>query len=405
MDVSSIQRGVEQFSARAAAKEKAKTEQEQANIDDIKTNLATMSKVAIMPKDRELIAGKTALVADYVKKNIASLRSGDAVAMMGYQTLAGDLYTSAENSKNFREEFEKQSQVLGKDALLYRPEVLKAHMDRASTADAGNWTPLDPSSYKKNISYGDRVLGELNTYAKTQAAESADKKFTIDEANDLIDKDLLDANYYEQAAYDFNKAEDKKGATTPVEYYHAVYGPLLSKDATKPLRTSDGGGSTTKQPKVNATLKTDSTTGRDEVTFNYADKPENPPLKVIDPNDDTKTIDVIPMSIWRNKEGKVFLQGSVKQYGADGKVTGSKKQDFDYSAVSDVMTNSYGIDNPIELLNGKAPSHVHLVTKGGASKGGGTTTTEKMYIVGGKAYKESALKKQGYDISTLKEYK
>lgn len=37
-----------------------------------------------------------------------------------------------------------------------------------------------------------------------------------------------------------------------------------------------------------------------------------------------------------------------------------------------------------------------------------TTTapaTEKRYVVGGKAYKESALKQQGYDVSTLQEYK
>ncbi len=35
----------------------------------------------------------------------------------------------------------------------------------------------------------------------------------------------------------------------------------------------------------------------------------------------------------------------------------------------------------------------------------GKATGEKMYIFEGKAYKQSALEKQGHDVSTLEEYK
>ena len=108
LDLSPLRENAQAEADRNFAKQQLKSKQEQAREEDIMANLSVAGKVAIMPKDRGLIAGKSKAVRDYVVQNIDALKKGDANAMMQYQNLAGDLTTSAEQSKNFREAWEQR---------------------------------------------------------------------------------------------------------------------------------------------------------------------------------------------------------------------------------------------------------------------------------------------------------
>ena len=58
LDVSLLQHAVAQNTARQDAAKAEKTKEEQNRQDDIMKNVGAMGMVAIMPKDRDLIAGK-----------------------------------------------------------------------------------------------------------------------------------------------------------------------------------------------------------------------------------------------------------------------------------------------------------------------------------------------------------
>ena len=186
-----------------------------------------------MPKDRGLIAEKSQATRDFVIKNIDKLKKGDVEAQMQYQNLIGDLSTSAEQSKNFREAWEQRGLAVAKDPSAYREGVLDQHFSRASTEDAGNWN-IDDSIYKKNINYLDRVTGDLSNYAQKAAKDTPyGKTYTRPEAEELIASDLENPDMFDQATHDFNSAENKLGAKTPVEYYQKKYAPKLTINDTK----------------------------------------------------------------------------------------------------------------------------------------------------------------------------
>lgn len=357
LDLSPLRESAMAEADRNFAEKQLKSKQEQAREDDIMTNLSAMGKVAIMPKDRELIAGKSQAVRDFVVQNIDGLKKGDANLMMQYQNLAGDLSTSAEQSKNFREAWEQRGLQLQKEPGAYRKGALETHLGRASTEDAGNWN-IDDSIYKKNINYLDRVTGDLSNYAQKAAKDTPyGKTYTLDQANELIASDLENPELFDQATYDFNSTENKLGAKNAVEYYQKKYAPKLVIKDTKAGPQSQGSGSGSKRPAV-ASVVTKDKSGTTTATINFTDKPDNPYLTIENPGKRGETMELRPMSIVRKPDGKIVLKASTKASGeGDNRVEG-KVMEVDYTDVAEVMNNTFGIDNPVSLLEGNAPEHV-----------------------------------------------
>jgi hypothetical protein len=322
-------------------------------------NLAVAGKVAIMPKDRELIAGKSTAVRDFVVQNIDALKKGDAQAMMQYQNLAGDLSTSAEQSKNFREAWEQRGLDIQKNEGLYDQDVLDAHFSRAGTEDAGNWN-IDDSIYRKNINYLDRVTGDLSQFAQRQAKDTPyGKTYDLKQAEELIASDLEDPQNFRQAAKDFANAKDKLGAKTEVEYYQRKYAPKLVIKDTKAGPQLSGDGNKTKRPNVSAVVTNDANGGT-TASINFTDKPDNPYLTIENPNKRGESMELRPIAVVRGKDGKIQLKASTKATGEGENRTEGKIVMVDYSDVADVMNNTFGIENPVSLLDGNAPEHVSV---------------------------------------------
>ena len=348
-----LQKKKEDFAAKQAkAKEQADTEA------DVMSNLSKMGSIQIMPKDQQLFAEKAQGIRDFVNKNHDKLRNGDIGATLEFQRLYGDYNTNAEMSKNYREKWEANSAMIAKDPSAYREGVMGEHLKRASTADAGNWTD-DPSVYKKNINYGTRVINDLSNYAQRAAKDTPyGKTFTIEQGKDLIATDLKDPLLFEQASYDFEKAVDKKGAQDPLTYYQNLYADKLKINDTKAGPQATGQGETTKRPRVSAVVSEDPN-GDKKASFNFTDKAENPKLTVDNPDVKNGTMDIVPMAIVQPKGGKIMLKASVTEKDVDGNSVQRIKL-LDYNTVADVMINSFGIENPTDLLNGKAPEHVTI---------------------------------------------
>lgn len=352
-----LQKKKEDFAAKQAkAKEQADTEA------DVMSNLSKMGSIEIMPKDQQLFAEKAQGIRDFVNKNHDKLRNGDIGATLEFQRLYGDYNTNAEMSKNYREKWEANSAMMAKDPASYREGVMEEHLKRASTADAGNWND-DPSVYKQNINYNDRVLKVLAPNAKAMAVDTPyGETFTLAKAEKSIEDDLKDFQLYDQAAYDFNKAADKLGTTNPLDYYKKIYAPKLLVGNTKAGPQATGQVETTKRPRVSAVVS-EAPNGDKTASFNFTDKAENPKLKVDNPNptkeNPDETMDITPMAIVQTKGGKIMLKASVTEKDDNGNPVQRIKL-LDYSTVADVMINSFGIENPTDLLNGKAPEHVTI---------------------------------------------
>lgn len=359
IDLGITERNQERSAQQDFAKEQQKSKQEQAREDDIMTNLSAMGKVAIMPKDRELIAGKSGAVRDFVVKNIDGLKKGDAALMMEYQNLAGDLSTSAEQSKNFREAWEQRGLNIAKEPDAYDQDVLDAHFSRASSEDAGNWN-IDDSIYRKNVNYLDRVTGNLSTFAQRQAKDTPyGKTYTLDQANELIASDLEYPQLFRQASKDFAKAKDKLGAKTEVEYYQKKYATKLVIKDTKAGPQSSGDGNKTKRPAVSAVVTKDKS-GSTTASINFTDKPDNPYLTIENPAKRGEVMELRPIAIVRDKDGKIQLKAATKATGEGENRIEGKVTMVDYSDVADVMNNTFGIENPVSLLEGTAPEHVSV---------------------------------------------
>jgi len=340
------------------AEKQLKAKQEKDREDDILKNLSNMGGVKIMARDQPLFAQKSVEIRDYVKKNYEQLLSGDAEAMMGFQKLYGDYKTQADLSQNARENWE----IISKEALLdpnVRPESKESILNFAHSDNIGNYT-FDPSIVKKNFDYNDRVVNELSPFAQRMAKESpTTKKFTLSQAKDTIADDLKDAVRYEQAAYDFNKAENKLGATNPIEYYQKLYAPKLVVDDKKLAAEwyYGGGGSKDKFPPVSAVVRNNSD-GTASYSFNFKDKPDNPYLTIPDPDNQENTLDLRPLEVIKGKDGKIVLKATTKPRMISGTEVPGKVKYIDYNAVADVLTNTYGFQNPQDLFEGNTPSHV-----------------------------------------------
>lgn len=333
-----------------------KIKQADATEKDVMSNLSKMGSIEIMPKDQQMFAEKAQGIRDFVNKNHDKLRNGDIGATLEFQRLYGDYNTNAEMSKNYREKWEANSAMMAKDPASYREGVMEEHLKRASTADAGNWND-DPSIYKQNINYNDRVVKVLAPNARAMAVNTPyGETYTLAKAEKDIEDDLKDFQLYDQAAYDFNKAADKLGTTNPLDYYKKIYAPKLLVGNTKAGPQATGQSETTKRPRVSAVV-TEQPNGDKKASFNFTDKAENPKLTVDNPDVKNGTMDITPMAIVQPKGGKIMLKASVTEKDDNGNPVQRIKL-LDYNTVADVMINSFGIENPTDLLNGNAPEHV-----------------------------------------------
>ena len=363
LDFSALQTNIIEDKKAKAVVKAAEDKAAKEHMDDIMDNIGKANRVAYMPKDAQLIADKTQAVTDYVEKNIGALKKGDIQATMGYQKLAGDLYSFAEQSKNFREKWEAEGTGISKEENSYRPEAKAAYLNMASSKTAGQHD-FDPTVFKKNINYMNRVEQIHRPYAiAISQRDDSGRKYTEEQAKELVANDLRsDEKYYEQAAYDFNKATDaqKAGAKDPIEFYQNRYAPLLTFDDTKTKSAGGRGGAGAGGFKpVNAVIR-QLPNGEADATFSFAGK-DNPKLKIDDPTDPAgkRTLDIIPMAISRKSNGDIFLKGSVTRKNAKGEYR-QESMEWAYDDVADVMYTTFGIDNPVELLQGKGPKHVSI---------------------------------------------
>ena len=355
LDFSEASSGISEAVKAKAVVKAADDKAAKEHIDDIVSNIGKANQIAYMPKDSQLVADKTKAISDYVEKNVEALKKGDIQATLGYQQLAGDLYSFAEQSKNFREKMES----LGKDFDSYRPEAKAAYLNTYSTKTAGQHN-FDPSVLKKNINYMNRVEQIHRPYAiAISQRDDSGRKYTNEQARGLIRKDLLtDEKYYEQALYDFNRAtpEQRGDAKDAYEFYENLYSDLLTFDDTGTKGTGRSGSGSDEFKPVTVTV-TQLPDGAADATVRFPGK-ENIKLKTLDPTDPSgkSVVDMTPMKVVKYPNGDIFLRGSVTR--TDGGETTQEMIEVDYRDVARDMFEIFGIDNPVELLQGRGPKHV-----------------------------------------------
>lgn len=402
-DTSQTERAALMAQKQQADAAKQKQKEEDKRLGDITTQLGAMSSVAYMPRDRELIAGKTQGVKDYVLKNIDKLTKGDPASMIEFQNLYGDLKSTAEQSKNAREQWEQQGNKIAANPDLYRPEATDYHLNFASKAQAGNYA-YDTTQLKHNVDYGKHVLSELMPAAQKMAKQSGySTDFTDAQAKELIANDLTDPVKFEQIGYDFSKAKPEDLAKlgnpkTPIEYAQAKYAPQLIVRDRKPIPASEGKTAEDKLPKVAGTY-TDKGNGKGEFQFEYTNTTDNPYITIQDPTTDN-AVEVKPQRIiYDGKDTKLV---ALTHPGKDkfGRNIPGKEVDLDYNYVSDIMANKFGIKNVYDIQNDNAPKHVTVKRSTVPSTG-----SDSKYNIKGKAYSLKELTDLGYTEEQVAKFK
>lgn len=361
-DTSQTERAITLAEQQKANAAKIKQKEESKRLDDIYTQLGAMSSVAYMPRDRELIADKTQGVKDYVLKNVDKLMKGDPASMIQFQNLYGDLKSTAEQSKNVREQWEQQGNKIAANPELYRPEATDYHLRFASKDQAGNFA-YDTTQLKHNVDYGKHVLSELRPAASAIATKNGyNTDFTADQAKQLIADDLTDPQKFEQVGYDFKKAAPEElsrlgNPKTPIEYAQAKYAKDLLVRDRKPIPMSErNGGDNRKLPKVAGTY-TDQGNGKGEFSFEYTNTTDNPYLTIQQPGTN-QAIEIKPYKvIFDGKNTKLIGLTKPGKDDAGIDVPG-KEISLDYNYVSDIMANKFGIKNIYDLQHGNEPEHV-----------------------------------------------
>jgi hypothetical protein len=365
LDFSEISAGVSQAAKAKAVVKATENKAAQEHMDDIMTNIGKANQIAYMPKDSQLIADKTRAITDYVEKNVGALKKGDIQATLGYQQLAGDLYSFAEQSKNFREKMES----VGKDYDSYRPEAQAAYLNTYSTATAGQHN-FDPSVLKKNTNYMDRVEKVHRPYAiAISQRDDSGRKYTNEQARGLIRKDLLtDEKYHEQAVYDFNRAtpEQRGDAKDAYEFYENLYSDLLTFDDTGTKGTGRGGAGSggEKAPAVSSEYKI---TGPNSgvLVWDYVKPPDNPYQ--------TFSVGSLRPGVIHNEDGSLWMEGFTLP---------DKDGDSEMRRIPDGETRDFLqtklLTNIKDLRAGKAPSNFeHKVSDFKKSAAAGHAAAEK----------------------------
>lgn len=348
LDFSALQTNIIEDKKAKAVVKAAEDKAAKDHMDDIMENIGKANRVAYMPKDAQIIADKTQAVTNYVESNIEALKKGDIQATMGYQKLAGDLYSFAEQSKNFREKWEAEGTGISKDKDAYRPESIAAYMNLASTKTAGQHD-FDPSVFKKNTNYLDRVEKVHRPYAiAISQRDDSGRKYTNEQARGLIRKDLLtDEKYYEQAVYDFNRAtpEQRGDAKDAYEFYENLYSDLLTFDdtGTKGTGRSGSGSGGEKAPGVSSEYKI---TGPNSgvLVWDYLKPPDNPYISF--------KVGSLRPGVIHNEDGGLWMEGFTIP---------DKDGDVEMRRIPDGETRDFlqtkFITNIEDLKAGKAPAN------------------------------------------------
>lgn len=392
-DTSQTERAALFAQKQKAAAERLKQKQEADRLGDISKQLGAMSSVAYMPRDRELIAGKTQGVKDYVLKNVDKLTKGDPASMIEFQNLYGDLKSTAEQSKNAREFWEQEGNKIASNPGLYRPEAIDYHMGFAGKEHMGDFA-YDATQLKHNVDYGKHVLDNLLPAAQKMARQNGyNTDFTPEQAKQLIADDLDSSDVkFEQVAYDFNKANPEELARlgnpkNAKEYAQAKFSPQLVVKDRKPIPMSErNGGDNRKLPKVAGTY-TDQGNGKGEFQFEYTNTADNPYLTIQQPGT-KQAIEIKPQKVIF--DGKNTRLQALTKPGKDdaGIDVPGKEITLDYNYVSDIMANKFGIKNVYDIKEGSdIPDHV-TVKRVSVPAG-----QEKKYSVKGKEYSHSAVEK------------
>lgn len=361
IDLGITERRQQQEASQNFAAQQKKLDEENAREADIQAQIAKMGAMKIMPKDQKLIAEKAKAVRDYVVQN-NGMKGASLDKMMEFQRIYGDLQMSANQSEAFRQEMDKRGMKILENPDAYYPENIKQFMSKYSEETAGDWN-LDDTLLRPRYDSEKRISDiakETKDWADRNQREYSEV-FTPEQAKQRL-KDEIATN--EAFAFDmvhkFNNADDKMGATTAAEYAEKLYLNRLPVNIRKAVPQGDGGsGSSTKRPLVSVVVTNVKGGGR-VAEFNFTDKGENPPLKIDNPDVKGETIDLIPMAIIEKPDGRIVLKGTTKASGEGANRVEGKIKEIDYNSVASVMNNTFGIENPLELLSGKAPAHVSI---------------------------------------------
>lgn len=351
-------------------RQKQADERESGVIDSI----SGLSKLAILPREQKMFAQMQDELYNDVKKNIGKIRNGDKQAEIEIMQKISDIYSKAELSKNMREQLEKyDAMMLQKGYDSYRDKSIEYMNDFAFNEEHNGNYDFDPSQITEKVNYADHVKTKLFPYVKGYASENKkglNTTFTLPQAEQLIAEDVVsDHNRLMQAQEDFEKAENKLGAKTPVEYYQRLYGKdlVINGTDTPAEWMVNGGGNDNKQPKVNGRYVTYDG-GKSRFQFEYANTSETPTLTIPDPKAKGKTIQVKPLAInyTGDKKHANMEVTTVPAEGEKGEVI-----QLDFSTTANIMKNKYGLNNVFAIPSQDVPEHMNV------SYNDGTKTAKK----------------------------
>ncbi len=244
VDLTPLRQQAEHENQRNFAKQQTEAKAQEDRVNDVNSQLSGLNKLAVLDRERPMFAEKQAALYDTVKKNIGKIRAGDNNALLEVQQQLGDIYTSAEQSKNTREQLEKYSaEMLGKGFNKYRKDSVDYLHDYVSNPKYnGDYTSFDPSQISERFDYAAHVRDKLLPYAQKTAKANEHgyaSNFTLDQAKDTIEKDLASDPIALREANDaFAEAPDKLGAENAVEFMKNKYAKDLEIHATKPVPVS-----------------------------------------------------------------------------------------------------------------------------------------------------------------------
>ncbi len=407
---------------RAAA---AKVKKQQENDNDIEAQLKSMGGKAIMSHDTPLIAGKAQAVIDYTRKNIDKLRAGDMNARMGFDQAMGDLQTTTAQSVDKRQKWEQANQLMAANPDKYRPDSIQKQLEFAGSTNAGNFNYNPADNLKENIDldkdFKENVRPQIEDMAMQGTTDYINPKtgvktttktnsLTDDQIKEVLKDRLANHNIYDQAAYDLSKEtpEKQKKYNGDVNQYYIdkmlPYGRINRNEKTQTENSGNGWDSkhvinATYQPTDDGKVFTIHANSQKPTAIDINGKRQTLMLGEVKQDKDGKIIGkaTVQLSPAQEKENQsVRNEAYEKDVNAykdkiatlppeevtpekiaaipkpvkddakyrNMKVPNSDTKTLDYTQTSQILKNTYGIDNIYETFNkDKAPAaHVDMKT-------------------------------------------
>ncbi len=219
IDISPTMRRLEQKRNQSYLTAANKEKERNTRGNALNKSVQDLAGIAIHPEHQQAFADEQAKLAKFVNTNIGELRAGDPEATMQYQQMYNNIKTTAELSKNFREQQEKVGLEVAKDPTKYRDESIQYLLGSAKKEDGSLNFELDPSKIRQNVDLindfrtnvrpiiEDIAKGKSYTYEDAQGNEyTIDKNnFDAKHAEEFLRDRLKNGVIAEQAAYDFGK--------------------------------------------------------------------------------------------------------------------------------------------------------------------------------------------------------